>query len=202
LIGPWQFVPYFFRKIPNLHFVIGNVYVMLSDSFSIWARFKLEDILCFNFGSIVVVVIVEFPLIYILFLRQNQIYEQNSGQPIIKQVLNFIDSKDIHRTAKNHNSDRYTKKFTTYDHLVTMIFTVISGCSSLREVTSIMLACEGKINHLGLTSLSGVLCLMQTSEEAQKCLLISIIYFIIDHRFLSDSRTTEPAGLKSLTLQL
>ena len=73
-----------------------------------------------------------------------------SGQPIIKQVLNFIDSKDIHRTAKNHNSDRYTKKFTTYDHLVTMIFTVISGCSSLREVTSIMLACEGKINHLGL----------------------------------------------------
>jgi len=31
-----------------------------------------------------------------------------------------------------------------------MIFTVIIGFSSLREVPSIMLTCEGKINHLGL----------------------------------------------------
>ncbi len=44
-----------------------------------------------------------------------------SGQPIIKQVLNFIDPKDVYRTAKRHNIDRYTKKFTTYEHLVTMI---------------------------------------------------------------------------------
>lgn len=30
LIGPWQFVPYLFRKIPILHFALGNVYVMLT----------------------------------------------------------------------------------------------------------------------------------------------------------------------------
>jgi len=59
-----------------------------------------------------------------------------SGQPIIKQVLGFISRGIINRTAEKHNSDRYTKKFTTYEHLVTMIFTVISGCSSLREITS------------------------------------------------------------------
>ncbi|WP_158651323.1 hypothetical protein [Pseudotamlana carrageenivorans] len=28
-----------------------------------------------------------------------------SGQPIIKQVLNFILPKDVHRTAKKHNSE-------------------------------------------------------------------------------------------------
>ncbi|MGV8814265.1 MAG: DUF4372 domain-containing protein [Gelidibacter sp.] len=77
-----------------------------------------------------------------------------SGQPIIKQVLNFLDTKDIYRTAKKHNSDRYTKRFTTYDHLVTMIFAVISGCSSLREVTSIMLACEVKYQPFGTKGLS------------------------------------------------
>lgn len=66
-----------------------------------------------------------------------------SGQPIIKQVVGFIDNKIIYRTAEKYNSDIYTKKFTTYEHLVNMIFNVISGCSSLREVTSIMLACEG-----------------------------------------------------------
>ncbi|MFC2084269.1 DUF4372 domain-containing protein [Bacteroidota bacterium] len=31
-----------------------------------------------------------------------------------------------------------------------MIYAVISGISSLREITSIILACEGKIIHLGL----------------------------------------------------
>ena len=73
-----------------------------------------------------------------------------SGQPIISQILKFIDNKIIYRTARKHNSDRYYKKFKTFDHLVTMIFTAISGCSSLRELSSIMLACEGKINHLGM----------------------------------------------------
>jgi len=40
-----------------------------------------------------------------------------SGQPIIKQVLGFIDPKIIHRTAEKHRSDKYTKKFTTHEHL-------------------------------------------------------------------------------------
>ncbi|MBD99537.1 MAG: transposase, partial [Verrucomicrobia bacterium] len=44
-----------------------------------------------------------------------------SGHPIIKQVFNFISPKDIYRTAEKHQSDKYTKKFTTYEHLVTMI---------------------------------------------------------------------------------
>lgn len=31
-----------------------------------------------------------------------------------------------------------------------MIYVVLSGCNSLRVITGIMLACEGKINHLGI----------------------------------------------------
>lgn len=42
-----------------------------------------------------------------------------SGQPIISQVLKFIDNKIIYRTGQKHNSDRYYKKFKTFDHLVT-----------------------------------------------------------------------------------
>lgn len=75
-----------------------------------------------------------------------------SGQPIISQVLKFIPVTLINRTAAAHTSDRYYKRFKTYDHLVTMIFASLSGLSSLREVSSIMLACEGKLNHLGLRS--------------------------------------------------
>ncbi|WP_093978592.1 DUF4372 domain-containing protein [Arenibacter algicola] len=46
-----------------------------------------------------------------------------SGQPITKQVLDFILPNDVHRTTEKHNSDRHTKKFTTYEHLATMICT-------------------------------------------------------------------------------
>jgi len=73
-----------------------------------------------------------------------------SGHPIIKQLLQFIDRGLINRTAQAWQADRYYKRFKTYDHLVTMLFAALSGVSSLRELSSVMLACEGKINHLNM----------------------------------------------------
>jgi hypothetical protein len=74
-----------------------------------------------------------------------------SGHPIIKQLLQFIDRGLITRTANTWQADRYYKRFKTYDHLVTMLFACLSGVSSLRELSSVMLACEGKINHLNMS---------------------------------------------------
>jgi hypothetical protein len=73
-----------------------------------------------------------------------------SGTPIIKQVLKFILPTDISRTAKTFNSDRYYKTFKTYEHLVTMLYVTMSGVSSLRELSTVLLACEGRISHLNL----------------------------------------------------
>ena len=73
-----------------------------------------------------------------------------SGTPIIKQILNYIEPSGISRTAKKYSSDRYYKKFKTFDHLVTMIYATLSGVSSLRELSTVMLACEGRISHLNI----------------------------------------------------
>ena len=62
-----------------------------------------------------------------------------SGTPIIKQILKFIAPSDISRTAEKYNSDRYYKKFKTYNHLVTMLYATMSGVSSLRELSTILL---------------------------------------------------------------
>lgn len=114
-----------------------------------------------------------------------------SGQPIISQVLNFVPSSIISRTAKEHNSDRYYKRFKTYDHLVTMIFATISGCSSLREISSIMLACEGKINHLGLTKFPKRSTLSDANKNRSSAVFASIYQSIYNRyrHFLSDSDT-------------
>ena len=74
-----------------------------------------------------------------------------SGQPIFSQLLSLIDKRKIDRIAKESGSDRYTKKFDTYSHLVTMLYCIYHKCSSLREVTTGMQACFSKLNHLGMS---------------------------------------------------
>lgn len=114
-----------------------------------------------------------------------------SGQPIISQVLKFIPASIIARTAKKHRSDRYYKRFKTYDHLVTMIFATLSGSSSLREVSSIMLACEGKINHLGLSNYPKRSTLSDANKKRSSSVFAAIYQSIYNQykHFLSDSNT-------------
>ena len=123
-----------------------------------------------------------------------------SGQPIISQVLKLLPSRIISRTAEKHQSDRYYKRFKTYDHLVTMIFATLSGSSSLREVSSIMLACEGKINHLGLTNFPKRSTLSDANKKRSSSVFADIYHAIYGQykKVLSDSnpRTLPLKGLK------
>jgi transposase len=74
-----------------------------------------------------------------------------TGQPIFSQLIKLIPRQEVVHLARKHQSDRYYKKFKTYEHLVTMLYTILSKCSSLREVTTGLLACQGKLNHLGIS---------------------------------------------------
>lgn len=76
-----------------------------------------------------------------------------SGQPIFNQLLMFIDKSEIRKIAKKHDSERYVKKFTTYNHLVVMLFVALEGYSSIREVVLGLLANAHKLSHLGLNYL-------------------------------------------------
>ena len=71
-----------------------------------------------------------------------------TGQPIFAQLLKFIPRDKVQRVAGMFNADRYYKKFKAYEHLVTMLYTCFHGCKSLREVTTGMQVCFGKLNHL------------------------------------------------------
>lgn len=112
-----------------------------------------------------------------------------SGTPIIKQILKYISPEIIYRTAREHKSDRYYKRFKTYDHLVTMIYAVLSGCCSLREVSSILLACEGRINHIGLKHFPKRSTLSDANKKRQSEVFADIYYKLHDKykKYLSDS---------------
>jgi len=72
------------------------------------------------------------------------------GTSVFGQLISLIDSKIISDSAKSCNSDRYVKKFTTKDHLISMLFCSFAKCSSLREVSGAMLGLSGKTKHLQL----------------------------------------------------
>jgi len=73
-----------------------------------------------------------------------------SGQPIFSQLLKFIPKDSVLRIAYDSKSDHYCKRFNTYEHLVTMLYSIFNNCNSIREVTTGMLASEQRLAHLGI----------------------------------------------------
>lgn len=78
-------------------------------------------------------------------------YEYFTGQPVFTQILSLVNKREIYRIANSQGSDKYYKKFKTYEHLITMLYAIFQNCTSLREVTTGMQASMHKLNHLGMT---------------------------------------------------
>lgn len=72
------------------------------------------------------------------------------GQPIFKQLIDFIPKNKFDLLSKKHQVDRYYKAFPAWTQLVTMLFGVFTRCDSMGEICDGMLAMQGKLNHLGL----------------------------------------------------
>ena len=69
------------------------------------------------------------------------------GQPILKQVLNLVDSVVFKRLVLSKSSDRYYKSFKTWPHFVTMMFGILSRCDSMSETCEGLRAMSWKLNH-------------------------------------------------------
>lgn len=76
-----------------------------------------------------------------------------NGQPIFNQLIKFIEKSEIRKISKKHGSEQYVKKFTTYNHLIVMLFVSLEGYNSIREIILGLLANAHKLTHLGLSYL-------------------------------------------------
>lgn len=72
------------------------------------------------------------------------------GQPIFKQLLDFIPRNKFDGLVIKHQSDRYYKTFGSWTQLTTMLFGVLSRCDSMGEICDGMQGLAGKLNHLGM----------------------------------------------------
>ncbi|MBK9075077.1 MAG: IS4 family transposase [Flavobacteriales bacterium] len=75
-----------------------------------------------------------------------------AGQPVMSQLLSLIPKSLVRELAEKHQADRYYKRFFAYDHLVSMLYTSLRGCESLRELICGMQVNQHRLLHLGLLS--------------------------------------------------
>jgi predicted RNA-binding protein with RPS1 domain len=118
------------------------------------------------------------------------------GQSVFGQLISLICPTIITSATKQHKSDRYIKKFTTKDHLISMLFCCFAKCSSLREVCGAMLGLAGKTKHFKLDSLPYRSTLSDANKRRDVKVFSSIYHKLLRHyRYvISDSRFKQVLG--------
>lgn len=108
-----------------------------------------------------------------------------NGQPIFNQLIKFIDKSEIRKIAKEHGSERYVKKFTTYNHVIVMLFVAFEGYHSIREVILGLLANAHKLSHLGLSYLVRRSTFSEANQR-RSSKVFGDIYLSVYHKHVSD----------------
>ncbi len=110
-----------------------------------------------------------------------------TGQPVFNQILHLVPRHIINAVAKQNQSDRYYKRFRTYEHFVTMLYGSFHGCRSLREVITGMMACSTRINHLGLAHMPRRSTLAEANANRSEKVFADLYHSLYNH-FYPDSR--------------
>jgi Transposase DDE domain/Domain of unknown function (DUF4372) len=122
-----------------------------------------------------------------------------SGQPILNQLIMFLDKGKIRKITRENDSDRYVKKFSTYNHVVVMLFVAFEGYHSLREVVLGLLANANKLSHLGFSYIVRRSTFSEANQR-RSSKVFGEIYMDVYHRHassLADSRLSD-ADMKRL----
>ena len=113
------------------------------------------------------------------------------GQPILSQVIGLIDKWDFKKLVKKKKSDHYYKAFKSWDHLVLMLFGILSRCDSMAETCEGLRAMSGKLNHLDMTKAPAKSSAGDGLRNRDNTFFEALYYELTERykSFLSDSRT-------------
>lgn len=113
-----------------------------------------------------------------------------SSKSVFGQLISLIDDSMIRKEVKKCDSDRYTKRFTTKDHLISMLFCSFSKCTSLREISGAMLGLSGKTSSFQLNHIPKRSTLSDANKKRDVLVFENIYHQLLKQygSFLSDSR--------------
>lgn len=113
----------------------------------------------------------------------------NSGQPVICQILSFIPKDILQKAIDEHQSDRYYKTMTTYRQLVFILYGVISRINSLNSLCKSLLFLDNKLTYLGIKSLPAASTLSDANINRNSDVFGTLYHLLANHykKYLSHS---------------
>lgn len=73
---------------------------------------------------------------------------------IFGQLLAFLPKEKLRKFTGQHNSEKYIKKLTVWNHLVVLLYAQATGKDSLREIETGLLMNHSSWHHLGINTVS------------------------------------------------
>lgn len=114
------------------------------------------------------------------------------GQPLLRQIINFLNKDKVLRLSLKHGGERYVKRFDGWQHLVVMLYAVIMRFDSLREIVIATLAEARKLAHLGVTTMPRRSTLSDANARRPESFFEAVyrdLYATHRKKLLSDSRS-------------
>lgn len=119
------------------------------------------------------------------------------GQHIFSQILSLSSRDSLAPVFTKTQANKWYKSIKGWDHYVTMMFAVLSGCTSLNEIVMGLDAFEGKLNHLNMTKAPPRSTLADANKNRSSA-IFSEIYTNLSGRYrLNLSDSTLPQGVLS-----
>ena len=73
---------------------------------------------------------------------------------IFNQLLSFIPKQEFKRLVGQHQGDRYTKKMTSWNQLIILMYAQATGKDSLRDIETGLRTCPNVWSHLGIQTVA------------------------------------------------
>lgn len=123
------------------------------------------------------------------------------GQSVFGQLISLIDRSISQKASEKTQSDRNCKGFSSWDHLLSMVFCGVGNCHSLREVCAAFLGLKGKTEHLGMNKIPRRSTLSDANKKRNP-MFFETVYYELLKRYqdnITDSRLKSRLG-KSLMI--
>ena len=112
------------------------------------------------------------------------------GQPAFKQIVDLAGKELVLALVSKYGSDRYIKKLKTWEHFIVILYGVMSGCASLRELVLGLTVKASRLRHLGFVCRPPRSTISDANRRRGSDLFGDLYMQLYDKhsRFLSDSR--------------
>lgn len=119
------------------------------------------------------------------------------GQHIFSQILSLSSKESLSCVFNATGANKWYKSIKAWDHYVTMMFCVMSNCSSLREIQMGLEAFGGKLNHLNLDKVPPRSTLADANKDRSSSIFGKIYQELSSRYRLNLSDSTLPKAVLS-----